>query len=166
EAIISYYDEARKIFHKIGWKDEARRLINTIKFYKEKKEKDEKLRALEKKKLEVAELEVLAVKPESEEEILARHKKIIEYEKEKKDKAYTADEIFKMINAAERMAQEYEVNIKKGILKHECPYSEIIEIYRDAKKSFENIGWTEEASKLVSSINFYKEKLEKDMKLR
>jgi len=166
EAIISYYDEARKIFYKIGWKDEASRLINTIKFYKEKKEKDEKLRALEKKKLEVAELEVLAVKPESEEEILARHKKIIEYEKEKKDKAYTTDEIFKMINAAERMAQEYEVNIKKGILKHECPYSEIIEIYRDAKKSFENIGWTEEASKLVSSINFYKEKLEKDIKLR
>ena len=166
EAIISYYDEARKIFHKIGWKDEARRLINTIKFYKEKKEKDEKLRALEKKKLEVAELEVLAVKPESEEEILARHKKIIEYEKEKKDKAYTADEIFKMINAAERMAQEYEVNIKKGILKHECPYSDIIEIYREAKKSFKNIGWTEESNKLVSSINFYKEKLEKDIKLR
>ncbi len=166
ETVISYYDEARKIFHKIGWKDEARRLINTIKFYKEKKEKDEKLRIFEQRKLEEAELEVVAVKPESEEEILVRHKKIIEYEKKKQEKTHNADEIFQMINDAERMAQEYEVNIKEGILKHECPYSKIIEVYRDAKKGFENIGWTEEASKLVSSINFYKEKLEKDIKLR
>ncbi len=166
ETVISYYDEARKIFHKIGWKDEARRLINTIKFYTEKKEKDEKLRIFEQRKLKEAELEVVAVKPESEEEILVRHKKIIEYEKKKQEKTHNADEIFQMINDAERMAQEYEVNIKEGILKHECPYSKIIEVYRDAKKGFENIGWTEEASKLVSSINFYKEKLEKDIKLR
>ncbi len=166
ETVISYYNEARKIFHKIDWRDEASRLINTIKFYKDKKEKDEKLRVFEHRKLEEAELEVIAVKPETEEEILARHKKIIEYEEEKKEKAQTADDIFKMINDAERMAQEYEVNIREGILKHECPYREIIEIYRDAKKSFEKIGWTEEASKLISSINFYKEKLEKDMKLR
>lgn len=166
EVIISYYDEARKIFHKIGWKDEANRLINTINFYKDKKEKDEKLREFEQKKLEEAELEVLAVEPETEEEILARHKKIIEYEKEKKEKAQTADEIFKLINDAERMAKEYEVKIKEGILKHECPYSKIIEIYRDAKKNFENVGWTEEANKLISSINFYKEKLDKDLKLR
>ena len=166
ETVISHYEEARKIFHKIGWKDEASRLINTIKFYKDKKEKDERLRALEEKKLKEAELEVVAVKPETEAEILARQKKIIEYEKEKKEKAQTADEIFKIINDAERMAQEYEVNIKEGIFKHECPYSEIIEIYRDAKKNFEKIGWTEEANKLISSINFYKEKLDKNIKLR
>ena len=49
---ISNYKEARKIFKEIGWNDEANRLIKTINFYKDKKEKDEKLRIIEQEKLE------------------------------------------------------------------------------------------------------------------
>ncbi|MFX1316581.1 MAG: hypothetical protein ACFE9T_12010 [Promethearchaeota archaeon] len=166
EEIISYYEEARKIFHKIGWKDEANRLINTIIFYKDKKEKDDKLRVLEKNKLEASKLKTVIAKPETEEEIVERHKKIIEFERKRKEETKTTEEIFAIINNAEKLAQEYEINIKEGILKFDCPYDEIIEIYRNAKKNFEEIGWTEEANKLVSSINYYKEKLEKDKKIR
>ncbi len=50
--------------------------------------------------------------------------------------------------------------------KFDWPYEKIIEIYKEVKKRFENIGWKEESSKLIGSIKYYKEKLEKDKKLR
>jgi hypothetical protein len=84
----------------------------------------------------------------------------------KKEKSKTAEEIFKMINEAEKIAQDYEVNIKDGILNFVCPYDKVIEIYRKAKSSFENLGWFEEGNKLTNSINFYKQKLEKDERIR
>ena len=166
DEIISYYEQARKLFLQIGWKEEATRLINTIKFYKDKQNKDEKLRAFEEKKLEESKSEKLAIKPPSEEEILTKQQKIVEYEKKREKEAKTADEIFKTINQAERIVQEYEVNIKEGILNVECPYAEVIEMYRKAKVNFENLGWFEEANKLTNSINFYKQKLEKDERIR
>ena len=72
-----------------------------------------------------------------------------------------------MISNAERIAKEYEQEIKMGSILHlDCPYEKIIEIYKEVKKKFENIGWKEESSKLIDSIKYYKEKLEKDKKLR
>jgi len=37
EKAMSNYEKARELFQKVGWNDEANRLINTIKFYKDKK---------------------------------------------------------------------------------------------------------------------------------
>ena len=58
------------------------------------------------------------------------------------------------------------LRIRSSTLHLDCPYERIIEIYKEVKKRFESIGWKEESSKLIDSIRYYKEKLEKDNKLR
>ncbi len=64
-----------------------------------------------------------------------------------------------MISNAERIAKEYQQEIKRGNILHlDCPYEKIIEIYREVKKRFESIGWKEESNKLIDSIRYYKEK--------
>jgi len=166
EKAIVNYQEAKKLFQKIGWNEEASRLVNTIKFYKEKNEKDENLRQLEKKKLEKITIEREVAKVDTEKVLLTREKKILEFEKQKKQKNEAAERIFSEIHKAERMAQEYELKIKGGISDHEAPYDEILKIYREAKKNFEEIGWIEESMKIISTIQFYKEKYVKDKKLR
>jgi hypothetical protein len=67
---------------------------------------------------------------------------------------------------AERIAQEYELKVKDGIFDYEAPYEEILGIYRTARKSLEEIGWVEESLKLINTIQFYKEKYEKDNRVR
>jgi hypothetical protein len=166
EKAIANYQEAKKLFQKIGWSEEAARLISTIKFYEEKKEKDENLRQLEKKKLEEPAIELGFAKDDTEKALFAREKKILEFEKTKKEKNEAAEKIFSDIHKAERMAQEYELKIKEDIFDQEPPYDEILKIYSGARKEFEEIGWIEESMKLINTIKFYKEKYEKDNKLR
>ncbi|KKM96653.1 hypothetical protein LCGC14_1175950 [marine sediment metagenome] len=164
-AIVNY-TKAKDLFQKIGWNDEARKLISTIKFYKEKLDKDEKLRKIEKSKLEKPEEKLMVSKVDTEKELFAREKRILVYEQKKKKKDKLAEEILNEIHKAERLAKEYELQKKGVIFEHEAPYEEILEIYRTARKSFEEIGWMEESMKLISTIQFYKEKFENDIKLR
>ena len=166
EKAIANYQEAKKLFQKIGWNEEASRLVSTIKFYQEKNEKDENLRKIEKKKLEESTFEKKEAKVDTEKVLLARQKKILEFEKQKKEKGEAAEKIFSGIQKAERMAQEYEIKIKEGLFDHEAPYDEILKIYREARKSLEEIGWIEESMKIINTIKFYKEKNEKDKRLR
>ncbi|MFX1501382.1 MAG: hypothetical protein ACFFDH_10520, partial [Promethearchaeota archaeon] len=163
---ISNYEEAREIFTEIGWKDEANRLIKTISFYKDKKEKDDKLRKIEQEKLEQPKFDVELFKVDSEKEFLERQKRLSEFEEKRNQADETAKKIFNMIQEAEKMAQEYEIKLKGGIFDYEAPYEKIIKIYRKARKRFEEIDWKEESAKLIETINFYKEKLEQDKKIR
>ncbi|MFX0180646.1 MAG: hypothetical protein ACFE78_10670, partial [Candidatus Hodarchaeota archaeon] len=163
---ISNYDKARNLFKQVGWAEEAHRLLNTINFYKEKKARDDNLREIEKEKLEKAKLEEARLKYIPEHVPFAREQKIIAFEKLKKEKTKDSETIFNLINKAERLAQEYEVKKKDGILSTVSPFQEIIDIYIDAKKQFEEIGWNEQAGQLTNSINYYKEKLEADNRLR
>ncbi|MFX1425911.1 MAG: hypothetical protein ACFFBE_05620, partial [Promethearchaeota archaeon] len=163
---ISKYNEAKKLFQEISWNDEAIRLIDTIRFYKEKKEKDEKLREIEEEKLKEPEKELIAAKIGTEKELFAKEKKILEFEKKKKEEAKLAESIFNEIHKAEKKAKEYELKIKDGNLDLKPPYEDILKIYRNARTKFEEIGWMEESMKLLNTIQFYKEKLEKDKRLR
>ena len=163
---ISNYTEAKKLFQEIGWNEEAIRLIDTIKFYKDKEEKDEKLREIEQDKLKEPEKKLIAAKINAEKELLAKEKRIIEFEASKKEETKLAEKIFDEIHNAERMAQEYELKIKDGNFDTEPPYEEILKIYRNARSKFEEIGWMEESMKLLNPIQFYKDKLEKDNRLR
>ncbi len=163
EKAISNYEKARKLFHKIGWKEEAHRLISTITFYKEKKVKDDNLRLLEQQKLEASK-EKLKYKPK--EEVFAHENKIIEFEKLKEATTKESEGIFNIINRTERLAQEYEISKKRGILIIESPYEEIINMYMTAKKEFEKIGWNEQANQITNSIRHYQEKSKADKRLR
>ncbi|UCC18872.1 MAG: hypothetical protein JSV62_12290 [Promethearchaeota archaeon] len=163
---ISNYEQAREIFQKIGWNDEASRLVSTIKFYKDKKEKDDNLREIEKRKLEKPEIEFETVKIKPDKDFLDRQKRLKVFEQKQKESDEKAVGIMYIIQNAERMAQEYELKLKSGVFDYEAPYEKIIEMYRDARKKFEQINWKEESAKLIDTINFYKEKLAQDKKIR
>lgn len=163
EQAILNYENARKLFQKIGWKEEARRLTGTINFYKDKKINDDNLRALEKQKLELSKQKVI-IAPEKED--FVQEQKIIDFEKLKDAKSKESEEILNNINRAERLAQEYEIKKKEGILKIESPFEEIINIYKKAKIDFKRIGWIDESNQLDNALNHYQEKSIADRKLR
>jgi len=156
-----------------GWNEQAVIYNKQIKFYQEKLEKDKKLREFEAQKVQkqkefkelhkIKEIDTIRAVIFS----LNKEEETLDFEAKKKEKVEESEEIFNMISNAERIAKEYEQEIKMGSILHlDCPYEKIIEIYKEVKKRFENIGWKEESSKLIDSIKYYKEKLEKDKKLR
>ena len=165
EGIIEMYKAARKIFLENKWEAEASQLISTIKYYKGRNEKDEKLRAIEARKLARDKIPLIAPSFKPKKTILEREQMILELEKEKQEKEELSSQTFKLIDEAEQLAKNYEFKLKEGIF-IDCPYEQIIEMYRNAKKQFQEIGWEDQSSKLISTINYYKEKLEKDNKLR
>ncbi|MFX1322761.1 MAG: hypothetical protein ACFFAQ_14080 [Promethearchaeota archaeon] len=171
--IINMYENIRQILIDYGWNEQAMIFNNQIKFYQEKLEKDKKLREIKsriaKKKKETEVLYKIKEIDTLRAVILSLNKEemILNFEEKKKRKLKQSEEIFNMIDNVERMAKEYEKEIKKGrILDLDCPYEKIIEIYKDVEKRFENIGWKEESSKLSDSIEYYNDKLEKDKILR
>ena len=163
EQAILNYENARKLFQKIGWKEEAHKLGGTINFYKDKKMKDDNLRMLEQKKLDTSKQKVPIA---SKREVFAHEQRIIDFEKLKEGKSKESEEILNSINRAERLAQEYELKKKEGILTIDSPFEEIISIYKKAKLDFKRIGWTDEAIQLDNALNHYQEKLIADARLR
>ncbi|MHA2392776.1 MAG: hypothetical protein ACXAEX_12590, partial [Promethearchaeota archaeon] len=166
EKAIDFYKEAKQILQQIGWKDEVSHLVNTIKFYEDKKKRDDKLREIEKNKLEEPESKLKSAKVDTEKDLFAREQRILELQKRKKEKTMETEAIFEEIHRAEKMAKEYESKIKEGTFEQEAPYEEILKIYRQARKEFEKIDWMEDSMKLINTIRFYKEKSERDKRLR
>ena len=171
--IIKAYESIRQTLINYGWNEQAMIFNEQVKFYQEKLEKDKKLRIIEVQKVQKQkEIEGLYKNKEINTIravifSLNREEKILDFEEKKKEKIKESEEIFNMISNAERMAKEYEKERKKGrILYLDCPYEKIIEIYKEVVKRFESIGWKEESSKLIDSINYYNDKLEKDKRLR
>jgi len=171
--IIKAYESIRQTLINYGWNEQAMIFNEQLKFYQEKLEKDKKLREIKVQKVlkrkEIEELYKIKEIDTIRAIILSLNKEemILDFEEKKKEKLKESEEIFNMIDNAERMAKEYEKEIKKGrILYLDCPYEKIIEIYKEVEKRFESIGWKEESSKLIDSIEYYNNKLEKDKRLR
>ncbi|MHA1284033.1 MAG: hypothetical protein ACTSQP_16165, partial [Promethearchaeota archaeon] len=151
EKAIELYQEAKELLKEAGWTSEAAKINHSIKLYKEKKIKDDKVRELERQKLKEKEERERIKKAEIEESSTLREQRIQELEAEKKKKEAIAESIFEIINEAERIVKDYEMSLKGGgILNYECPYEKVIDMYREARKRFEEIGWKEEASKLIN----------------
>ncbi|MFX1477845.1 MAG: hypothetical protein ACFFCI_06910, partial [Promethearchaeota archaeon] len=166
DKVIAKYKEAQENFKKIGWNDEANRLINTIKFYREEKERYDKLREIEQKKLEEAQIEAIPASKDIEKDLLMREKRILEFEKQKRENMAIAEEIFKKIKKADDIVKDYEAEIRKKNFEAESPYKRVLTIYQNARKEFEEIGWIEESMKLLNTIQFYKQKFENFEKIR
>ena len=171
--IIKIYEYLRQEIIDRDWNDLAENCYKQIQFYRDKIEKDKKLRKYEALKLQkkreieetrkVGEIDALRTVIN----FLEKEEDILDFEEKRRDEIRESEEIFNMLNIAERMAREYEKEVKKGrILQLNCPYDEIIEIYRDIMKKFELIGWKEESNKLSDSIRFYQVKVVHDKGLR
>ncbi|MCJ7648750.1 MAG: hypothetical protein MUP85_09080, partial [Candidatus Lokiarchaeota archaeon] len=165
DAILKY-EQAKEIFKDIEWIDESNRLIATIKFYKEKKVRDDNLRDLEMQKLENEKKMVIKTDQIFSKTADFQEMSALKFETSKREKDSEAEVILNEINEAEKIAKNYELEIKNGILNVECPYEQIIDIYREAKHKFEQIGWTEQAAQIINSISYYQEKLISDKNLR
>ncbi|MFW9949477.1 MAG: hypothetical protein ACFFKA_05065, partial [Candidatus Thorarchaeota archaeon] len=163
EQVILNYENARKLFQKIGWNKEALKLKNTINFYKDKKIKDDNLREFEKQKLEESKQKVILA---PKKEVFVKEERIIDFEKVKSTESKESEAILNDIDHAERLAQEYEIKKKEGILNIESPFEEIIKIYIKAKYDFKRIGWTNQAYQLENTIIYYKDKANADERLR
>ncbi len=171
--IIKAYESIRQTLINYGWNEQTMIFNEQVKFYQEKLEKDKKLREIKvqkvRKRKEIEELYKTKEISTLRAVILSLNKeeRILDFEEKKKEKLKESEEIFNMIDNAERIAKEYEKKIKKGRILHlDCPYEKIIEIYKEVVKRFEGIGWREESSKLVDSIEYYNNKFEKDKRLR
>lgn len=166
EKAIKNYENARKLLLQIGWKDEALKLNDTISLYKQKKTRDDNLRKIETVKLKEETVKVQKLRETVKKEIFVEEEKRIELQKLKQEKSKEADFVFELINRAEKMAQEYEIKKKGDILSIKSPYQEIINTYKVAQEKFKEIGWTEQASQLVNTINYYMQKMDADERLR
>jgi len=171
--IIKIYESIIQMLIDYGWNEQAMIFNKQIKFYQKKLEKDKKLREFifqkVKKRKEIEELYRIKEINTLRAVILSLNKeeRILDFEEKKKEKLKEYEEIFNMIDNAERMAKEYEKELKKDRILHlDCPYEKIIEIYKEVVKRFESIGWKEESSKLIDSIRYYNDKLKKDKRLR
>ena len=165
DAILKY-EQAKKIFKNIEWIDESNRLIGTINFYKEKKLRDDNIRELAMQKIENENKQAIKTDQIISKTADLREMSVLKFETIKREKESEAEVILNEINKAEKIAKNYELEIKKGILNLECPYEQIIDIYSKAKIKFEQIGWIEQAAQIVNSISFYQEKLISDKNLR
>ncbi|MFW9865049.1 MAG: hypothetical protein ACFFEN_03050 [Candidatus Thorarchaeota archaeon] len=161
DKVISNYKEAQVNFKKIGWNDEANRLINTIKFYREEKERDDRLREIEQIKLEEAQIEVIPASKDIEKDLLMKEKRVQEFEKQKRENMAKAEEILNKIKKADDFVKDYETEIRKKNFEAESPYERVRTIYQNARKEFEEIGWIEESMKLLNTIKFNEQKFEK-----
>ena len=165
EKAISLYRQARKIFQDDGWENEANQLVNTISFYKNKQQNDDKLRELERGKLEKEKIKISSAKPIVDKELKERKKRALVLEEQKRMMEELSSEAFRIIDEAERLAKRYELELKDGSFP-DCPYEKIIKMYRNAKITFEEIGWEDQAASIIDTIGYYKQKSEADKKLR
>ena len=89
--------------------------------------------------------------------------------KELSDQAFQ-DEITALVDQAEKLNREYEINLKKALKKGEMiennPFEEIIEIYTFVRNKLLSKGWEQQAGIYTNQIKIYQEKLENDKKLR
>ena len=175
---ISLYREGASLFDEIGWQNESKKIYNTISYLESQKEKYlqeiERIKASERQKeilenQKASELDEYA-SVQQEEIMKTQVKKIAQITAKKEEKALFQKEISDMIESAEKLAREYDIDMKKAIKKGElvekCIYPEVIRIYQESKNKVEEKGWKDQTAIFNSQIKKYKDLLEKDKKIR
>ncbi|MHA2258965.1 MAG: hypothetical protein ACXACO_13420 [Promethearchaeota archaeon] len=165
--IIDIYQSARLLSAEKGWETDVGIYSSHVQAYTEKLEKDKRLRRIEAEKIQKQkEAEDLL---KFQKEVSLDEKKLKQVEEHKRiqeDEADFQEMINDMVNKAEKMAREYDMEMKKAIrqgkLAENPPFAEVIRIYERAKQIVLARGKNEEASVYNSQINFYTQKWEKD----
>ncbi|MFX1444080.1 MAG: hypothetical protein ACFFHV_11745 [Promethearchaeota archaeon] len=171
--VIVMYEEVRGLLAERGWIEQAKIYANQVQIYKEKLEKDIKIRELEAMKAEkdkefedlmrtgkvARELKEDSQREERLKAIEAKLKKDFEVEK-------FQNFITETVANTEKMVRNYELEIKKGNFQETCPYQQVIEIYTEIRQKLIDRGWMDQVDIYTSQIKIYQEKLEQDQKLR
>ncbi|MEJ2294654.1 MAG: hypothetical protein P8Y23_07780, partial [Candidatus Lokiarchaeota archaeon] len=163
--IIEIYDDIRKKVYSRGWQGEAEVYANQIRIYREKLQKDIKLRELEeeKQKNQLLYEESMKASPTT---ASSKYNTLKKEEKEPDENDLIFNQAMDIINKTENEVKSYELSLKKEILTISSPYLMAIENYEEARKLLMQIGWKEEALKLNDTISLYKQKKMRDDNLR
>ncbi|MHA1670250.1 MAG: hypothetical protein ACTSV5_06675, partial [Promethearchaeota archaeon] len=179
------FDEALKLYHKsiilfeeINWMNEAKKIKKIIDELQRQKVRVEE--TAEQVRLEQERTRVETLR--KEEEMIEKSKNIEEMQaqakalklKELSDKKLEEDEFQREINNkidhAEKIVREYELGMKKAIkqgsILTQCVYPEVITIFESIKEIVNQRGWKDQVKIYEKQINFYKNKLNQDIKLR
>jgi len=165
--VIEIYQQIKNLLLKRGWMEQVPIYNNQIRIYKEKVEKHKKIKEIEAKKLQKKkEIEDSYRIPVQKKEDGMKNKK--SRDKFRQDLDEKSFEVFidNEVDEAERIARDYEIQLKKGNFNIECPYPAVIDIYRKIRNQLNEHGWNEEALLYRSQIDLYKKKLENDINLR
>ncbi|MFX1258016.1 MAG: hypothetical protein ACFFAN_09160 [Promethearchaeota archaeon] len=173
------YEEASKLFEKLNWDGEFRKVQKTIsQLIKEKElflKELERKKAQEEKEWKIKEQETLIFDEErkrteklKEQENVRRFTENVKKKREEEDFHNT---ITAMVNNAESLSFKYDQEKKKAIkekkfLQLESPYPRIIQIYENIKNMFLKKGWSNQGKIYNKQIKIYQNKLLKDKKLR
>lgn len=168
---IEEYTKAAEILREIGWTDQSIKLFEGVKTYREKLQKDKKLREEEKKRI---------AKTQEEQEMLERRAKLAQKleeqrikelqdkkAREQKENAYKmaiADQVFSIIDKIEKKVEEYDTHVDK--IPYDCPYKEAAEIYSENAQRLSEIGWNEESIRLFEGAATYNQKYQQDLEFR
>ncbi|MBY8983006.1 MAG: hypothetical protein KGD57_08660 [Candidatus Lokiarchaeota archaeon] len=172
EIIEIYKDIINKLLDK-GWISQLENYSREIEIYKKKLEKDKNLREIENQKISKQKAFERARKINEVDSVeavlqsLDNEMRVLTFEEKKQEKDKEFNKILNLIDNAEKIVKEYKKNIKKSnVLEIDSPYEEVLNIYEKAKERFKDLGWKDASNKLLDSIDFYKQELEKDQNLR
>lgn len=161
------YEQALGIYRKLhqmlldrGWSEQARIASDQVTHLMYKLEQDKKLREVEVEKIRKHQEYLDSLKFKKKE------KDMSEYERKKKEEEDFQNQINNVMNEADRMAREYDIEFRKRGIEVPCPYQDIIKKYRNLKDMLKERGWEGHIDIINKQLKFFKEKLEKDKKLR
>ncbi|MHA1339690.1 MAG: hypothetical protein ACTSRZ_05975 [Promethearchaeota archaeon] len=170
---INHFRKAKELFEKAGWENEANSVAQSILQTEIKKQEFQKKIEQQKYLEELKKKEEEEIRKRIEQEkikILEEQKKKKQKLEEEKQKEMQAKEIssfaFKMIDEIEKEVQKYKEKIASNDFSMECPYHRAQFTYSEARNMLLEIGWENEANKLIEAINNYKELEKQDQILR
>ncbi|MFX1498997.1 MAG: hypothetical protein ACFFBH_15885, partial [Promethearchaeota archaeon] len=174
---INLYLRASTLFKEINWSEEVEKIRATIEQLEVTKTKLDlemgQLKAQEeRKRLEQERAVEFIEKAKIEENIRVKtqSEKLAEAARKKKEEEVFRKKIMEMVNKAEKLAREYDIEmkkaIKKGSLLESRAYPEVIAIYEEVRRLVAEKGWQDQVAIYSNQIAHYHELFERDEKLR
>ena len=175
---LKLLEESVSLFEEISWINEVKKIQNMIEQIKKEKKrflfelqqiKEREQQEIDNKKQQ----EALLIERANTEKLIKQQmqaEKIREQVEKKQEETKFQDEISEMVDYAEKLAREYDINMKKGvkngILVAECVYPTVIKIYEQVKNNVNEKGWKDQLAIYDNQVRHYHALLEKDKKLR
>ncbi len=175
---IGLFEKSISLFKEINWLNEVKKIKNM----KEQVEREKERYALELQQIRARDEQELINKKKQEVQLIegdtieenlkqkAQAAKLRKQIEKKQEENIFQNYLTDLIDKAEKLVREYELNLKKAISKgstvEECAYPRVIEIYKEVRNKAKEKGWKDQVKLYEDQIQHYQVLFEKDKKLR
>jgi hypothetical protein len=175
---IDLFEKSTSLFKEINWLNEVKKIDNM----KEQVEGEKKRYKLELQQIRAREGQEFEELKRKEAQLIeqatikenikqdAQATKIRGQAERKQEEEIFQNNLTDKIDNAEKLAREYELNLKKsisqGTVVGKCAYPNVIEIYEEVRDKAEERGWKDQVKLYEDQVKHYQILLEKDNKLR